>query len=89
MPMTYAYTAIGDDVIPVATEPLLQHALDTYVSETNKVASVWREFSAGVMALGGRGTRNGPAAAAGPFFLYNALTDHLGRIRARARWGRS
>lgn len=45
MPMTYAYTAIGDDVIPVATEPLLQHALDTYVSETNKVASVWREFA--------------------------------------------
>src|SRR4029079_6820751 len=31
-------------MIPVATEPLVQHALDTYSSETNKVVSVWREF---------------------------------------------
>lgn len=44
MPMTYAYTAISDDQIPLAVEPLMQHALDTYVSETNKVVSVWREF---------------------------------------------
>jgi len=40
----YAYTAIHDAEVPVASEPLVQHALDTYASETNKVVSVWREF---------------------------------------------
>ena len=45
MPLAYAYVAIPDEVIPVAAEPLVQHALDTYASETNKVVSVWREFS--------------------------------------------
>jgi uncharacterized damage-inducible protein DinB len=44
MPLSYAFTAIADDTIPVAVEPLFQHAVDTYASETNKVASVWREF---------------------------------------------
>jgi uncharacterized damage-inducible protein DinB len=44
MPLTYAYTAIPDQLVPVAVEPLVQHALDTYASETNKVVSVWREF---------------------------------------------
>jgi len=46
MPMTYAYAAIPDSAIPRAALPLFQHMLDTYASETNKVASVWREFSA-------------------------------------------
>src|SRR5215211_1990659 len=44
MPLSYAYIAIPDHVIPTASEPLVQHAIDTYASETNKVASVWREF---------------------------------------------
>jgi len=44
MPLSYAYTAIPDASIPTAGEPLVQHALDTYASETNKVVSVWREF---------------------------------------------
>lgn len=44
MPLTYAFTAIPDSAIPAAREPLVQAALDTYASETNKVASVWREF---------------------------------------------
>ena len=43
-PMTYAFTAIPDDKIPRAAEPAYQHMLDTYVSETNKVATVWRQF---------------------------------------------
>jgi uncharacterized damage-inducible protein DinB len=43
-PMTYAFTAIPEEKIPKATEPAYQHVLDTYVSETNKVASVWRQF---------------------------------------------
>src|ERR671913_1459543 len=46
MPMTYACTAITDAAIPRAASPAFQHMLDTYASETNKVASVWREFSA-------------------------------------------
>ena len=45
MPMTYAHTAIPDSAIPRASSPVFQHMLDTYASETNKVASVWREFS--------------------------------------------
>ena len=44
MPMTYANTAIPDRDIPAAREPLFQHVLDTYASETNKVASVWSAF---------------------------------------------
>ena len=45
MPMTYAYMAIPDSAVPRAASPIFQHMLDTYASETNKVASVWREFS--------------------------------------------
>src|SRR6476659_405687 len=44
MPLNYAHVAIPDHVIPTASEPLVQHAIDTYASETNKVVSVWREF---------------------------------------------
>lgn len=44
MPLSYAHIAIPDAEIPIAVEPLLQHALVTYASETNKVASVWAEF---------------------------------------------
>jgi len=43
-PMRYSFTAIPDENIPRASDPAFQHMLDTYVSETNKVASVWREF---------------------------------------------
>lgn len=45
MAMNYAHVAIPDHEVPVAAEPLLQHALHTYASETNKVASVWSLFS--------------------------------------------
>src|SRR5690606_28126677 len=45
MPMRYAYTAIADADVPRASFPLAQHLLDTYASESNKVVSVWREFS--------------------------------------------
>ena len=43
-PMQYAFVAIPDAAIPRSSEPAYQHMLDTYASETNKVASVWREF---------------------------------------------
>lgn len=46
MPMTYSYTAIPETAIPLASAPAFQHLLDIYVSETNKVVSVWQEFSA-------------------------------------------
>lgn len=45
MPMQYAHRAIADADIPRAAFPLAQHLLDTYASESNKVVSVWREFS--------------------------------------------
>ena len=43
--MTYEFVAIADSDIPQACEAMLQHAVDTYASETNKVISVWRGFA--------------------------------------------
>ena len=44
MSMSYSFVAIADDTIPKALEPVFQHALTTYASETNKVVTVWRQF---------------------------------------------
>jgi uncharacterized damage-inducible protein DinB len=46
MPMQYEYTAIPESEVPRAENPVFQHLLDTYASETSKVVSVWRCFSA-------------------------------------------
>jgi len=43
--MQYAFTAIPENTIPQAQNPLFQHLLDTYASESNKVVSTWREFA--------------------------------------------
>lgn len=43
--MRYESTAIPDQEVPQAQDPTFQHVLDTYASETNKVVSVWGEFS--------------------------------------------
>ena len=43
-PMKYSFIAIADDDVPRASDPMFQHVLETYASETNKVVSVWREF---------------------------------------------
>lgn len=45
MPMNYGYVAIAESEIPRSSSSIFQHMLDTYASETNKVVSVWREFS--------------------------------------------
>lgn len=45
MPMAYAHVAIPVEDIPQAVDPSLQHLLDTYASETNKVVSLWRQFA--------------------------------------------
>ena len=42
--MQYSSSAIADAEIPRATNPLFQHVLDTYASETNKVIAVWQCF---------------------------------------------
>ena len=42
--MNYEWTAIPDSSIPRSANPLFQHLLDTYVSESNKVASTWKQF---------------------------------------------
>jgi uncharacterized damage-inducible protein DinB len=44
-PMHYDLIAVPDQDIPRASDPLFQHLLDTYASETNKVISVWRSFA--------------------------------------------
>ena len=51
MPMQYEYTAIPDGAVPRAANPVFQHLLDTYASETSKVISVWRNFSPEDMAF--------------------------------------
>ncbi|MEP6573498.1 MAG: DinB family protein [Gemmatimonadota bacterium] len=43
MAMTYPGSAIADEEIPPAL-PLFRHVVETYASETNKVAAVWREL---------------------------------------------
>ncbi|HEY2470591.1 MAG TPA: DinB family protein [Terracidiphilus sp.] len=43
--MDYAWTAIPESAIPRAANPVFQHLLDTYVSESNKVASTWKQFT--------------------------------------------
>jgi uncharacterized damage-inducible protein DinB len=45
--MQYDQTAIDDREVPRAAVPLVQHTLDIYASEINKVASVWRTFRPG------------------------------------------
>ena len=40
--MNYDFIAIPDQNVPQATDPLFQHLVATYASETNKTASMWR-----------------------------------------------
>jgi len=51
MPMTYPHVAIPDSEVPRASAPVFQHLLNTYASETNKVVSVWREFTASELSF--------------------------------------
>ena len=43
--MLYLRSAIPEADVPRAANPVFQHLLDTYASETNKVIAVWRCFS--------------------------------------------
>jgi uncharacterized damage-inducible protein DinB len=40
--MHYGFVAIPEDDVPQAADPLFQHLVTTYVSETNKTASMWK-----------------------------------------------
>src|SRR4051812_21306963 len=42
--MQYIHEFIAESDVPPATRPILQHLVDTYVSETNKLAAVWSEL---------------------------------------------
>ncbi len=42
--MQYTFSGLPDSAIPRARVTIVQHALDTYASETNKVGSVWSRF---------------------------------------------
>jgi hypothetical protein len=42
--MQYFQTPIPDSSVPRAALAWVQHMLDTYASETNKLVSVWRAF---------------------------------------------
>ena len=43
--MKYDFSAIGENETPRAVGPLLQHVVDTYASEINKVYATWAQFS--------------------------------------------
>src|SRR6478736_6179722 len=43
--MKYDHIAIPDPEIPQAVEPVFQHIITTYVSESNKTVSMWRAIS--------------------------------------------
>lgn len=47
--MRYEFTAIPDGEIPRAVEPIFQHLLTTYVSETNKTVAMWRAIPADLL----------------------------------------
>jgi hypothetical protein len=47
--MHYDFIAIPDTEIPVAAEPVFQHLVTTYVSESNKTASVWKAVPEGCL----------------------------------------
>jgi hypothetical protein len=40
--MHYDFFAIPDADVPQAVDPTFRHVVQTYASETNKTASVWR-----------------------------------------------
>jgi uncharacterized damage-inducible protein DinB len=42
---------IDDNAIPQSREPAFQHAIDTYASETNKMLSVWQNFTDAELAF--------------------------------------
>ncbi len=45
MPMHYSHCSIAESEVPSAVSAAFQHAVDTYSSETNKVAAVWSGFT--------------------------------------------
>jgi len=71
MAMSYAHVAIPDHDVPVAAEPLLRHALHTYASETNKVASVWSLFSDDDLAF----RPHARATSIGDIFKHQLLSE--------------
>lgn len=42
--MTYSSFPIAHESIPQAADPLFQHVLETYASESNKLIATWRHF---------------------------------------------
>ena len=44
MTMRYPHEFISDRDVPRAAQPTFQHLVETYASETNKVAAVWSEL---------------------------------------------
>jgi hypothetical protein len=47
--MNYDFIAIPDQDVPPAKDPLFQHLVVTYASETNKTASMWRAIPDGLL----------------------------------------
>src|SRR4051812_50208442 len=42
--MQYTHEFIAESDVPRASRPILQHLVDTYASETNKLAALWSEL---------------------------------------------
>ena len=48
--MNYDSFAIPDEEVPKAADPVFQHLLTTYASETNKTVSMWKAVPDDTMA---------------------------------------
>jgi uncharacterized damage-inducible protein DinB len=69
--MHYTFHGIPDDAIPRAKVPFMQHALETYASETNKVGSVWSRFSDADLAY----RPQDDASTVGEIFRHQLLSE--------------
>ncbi|HMD15741.1 MAG TPA: DinB family protein [Terriglobales bacterium] len=49
--MRHSHPAIAESEVPQAANPVFQHLLDTYASETNKVIAVWECFEPADLAF--------------------------------------
>ena len=87
--MHYPDIAIPDDRVPRAAAPGLQHVLDTYASETNKVAAVWRGFTDADLGLpAASALEHGRRHPEAPAAVGAALLRRVPRIAGAARRGR-
>jgi uncharacterized damage-inducible protein DinB len=69
--MKYEYVAIPDQDVPQAADPLFQHVVATYASETNKTISMWRAVPDNVLDF----TPNEKTNTIGTIMVHQILSE--------------